>query len=197
MRLSNFRHSFFNMENEIWKPIFGFECYYEISNKGSIKSLDRVVPRGNSTLKIKGIIKKHHLNSRGYAVVDLEMNGKRKRYFIHRLVAFTFLENKLNKPNVNHKDSNPLNNTYSNLEWVTQCENMQHAVLFGNIKRSLSKEIILYIFKSEKRNFELNKDLGICKSTIGGIRRGERYSDITGYYSEKKYKGKHYLINDN
>lgn len=49
-----------------------------------------------------------------------------KSYLVHRLVAVCFIENPLNKEQVNHKDGNKLNNKVSNLEWVTSSENMIH-----------------------------------------------------------------------
>lgn len=63
----------------------------------------------------------------GYKQVCLFENGKRHYFSVHRLVALTFIPNSENKPQVNHIDGNKLNNTVSNLEWVTNAENMQHA----------------------------------------------------------------------
>ena len=45
----------------------------------------------------------------------------------HQIIALMFIPNPENKPYVNHIDGVTTNNAVSNLEWVTQSENMQHA----------------------------------------------------------------------
>lgn len=59
-------------------------------------------------------------------MVKLTINGKKKDYLVHRLVALTFLDNPFNLPQVNHKDKNKLNNSVSNLEWISIKDNMIH-----------------------------------------------------------------------
>jgi hypothetical protein len=69
--------------------------------------------------------KKACIDKHGYLKVGL--NDQNKKYFVHRLVALTYIENPDNKETVNHKDGNKLNNHISNLEWMTNKENLKHA----------------------------------------------------------------------
>lgn len=63
------------------------------------------------------------MTPRGYLMVSL----RGKSVTIHRLVAMAFISNPLSKPQVNHKDGNKTNNSYKNLEWVTNKENSRHS----------------------------------------------------------------------
>lgn len=93
---------------------------------------------------------KKSINKFGYNHIRLFKNGIRHNFQIHRLVAATYIENPLNKPQVNHIDGNKSNNHVSNLEWVTQSENIRHAINTGlkstfvheNARISCSKKII-------------------------------------------------------
>ena len=61
----------------------------------------------------------------GYLTVQLLNRGR--MILVHRLVALSFLENKENKPQVNHIDGDKTNNNLINLEWMTKSENQIHA----------------------------------------------------------------------
>ena len=104
---------------EIWKDIKGYEDVYKVSSYGRI--IRKPWERNYTEREIKPIIKKH-----GYAVVGLNVNSKCKHFYIHRLVAIAFLENTENKPQINHKDGNKINNNLENLEWATRGENQKH-----------------------------------------------------------------------
>lgn len=73
------------------------------------------------------------LDSQGYLRVDVSIAGIRHIIYPHCAVAELFVPNLENKPHVNHIDGNKTNNLKNNLEWVTNKENLQHAVKMGMI----------------------------------------------------------------
>jgi hypothetical protein len=76
-------------------------------------------------------------NGRGYKNVDICLNGKRQKSYIHRLVAEAFLPNPENKKTVNHINGIKSDNRLENLEWMTQSENIKHS--FDILKRQTPK----------------------------------------------------------
>lgn len=113
---------------EIWKDIKDYEGLYQVSNLGRVKSLNHIRKNGkNSKYMQKGKVLHKWISCCGYYQVVLSKNGKVKRLTIHRIVAQVFIPNTLNKPQVNHKDGNKLNNCVDNLEWCTRSENQLHA----------------------------------------------------------------------
>ena len=112
---------------EEWKDIQGFEGWYQISNYGNIKSLDRFSPgKNNSVRHLKGAFMKLNIDTNGYHIICLYKNKIRYDFKVHRLVAQTFIPNPDNLPEVNHIDGNKLNNHVDNLEWVTRQDNCIH-----------------------------------------------------------------------
>ena len=107
-----------NDDNEIWKPIKGYEKLYEVSNKGRIR---------NTRNKV---MKTYIINS-GYKAIKFTVNGKRTSHLIHRIVATTFLDNFESLPEVNHINENKLDNKVENLEWVSSAQNKQHSLKSG------------------------------------------------------------------
>ncbi len=112
---------------EIWKPILGFEGFYEVSNLGRIRSVDRVVTYSNGQKHLhKGCLLKPGVIQNNYLQVALCKDGVTKHFMVHRLVAETFLLNQDNLPQINHKDENPLNNIADNLEWCSSSYNINY-----------------------------------------------------------------------
>jgi hypothetical protein len=128
---------------EIWKSVNGYDGFYEVSNQGRVRSVNRVIIQPlkgvNTAFKYKSSILKGITDSGGYPLVGLSINRKHKSIRIHRLVAVAFLPNPENKKTVNHIDGNKQNNNDWNLEWATQLENNQHAINTGIGKRTSRK----------------------------------------------------------
>ena len=98
---------------EIWKDIKNYEGFYQVSNYGRIRSLNRIVKdtTKNRKQRIKGQILKNTDNGNGYQLVFLTKNSRRKNYYVHRLVAEHFISNPNNYKEINHKNFNKLDNS--------------------------------------------------------------------------------------
>lgn len=109
-------------DDEIWQDIAKCHGLYQVSNKGRIRSKEKMVEckNGKKFYKHSRIIKPTIINS-GYLIVNLHLsNGKLYHRLVHRLVAETFIPNPYNFEQVNHKDENKKNNNVENLEWCTR-----------------------------------------------------------------------------
>lgn len=114
------------------KPVFGYDGIYEIDDDGLIYSVSReYVSSSGKKCKVNGKLRKPINHSTGYCVITLSNNGKAKTHRYHRIVALSLIDNKDNKPFVNHIDGNKRNNHPSNLEWATEKDNSAHAVETG------------------------------------------------------------------
>lgn len=130
---------------EIWKEVKYFEDYYEVSNMGRVRSIDRYVEhKRHGVVLRKGNILKQYTDSGGYKYVNLHKDGKRKIYLVHRLVADAFIPNPNNYPCVNHKDENKTNNRVDNLEFCTQKYNTNYGTCIQRRAEKKSKPVLQY-----------------------------------------------------
>lgn len=106
------------MQTELFAIVDGFDGYL-VSNCGRVVSLKT------------GRELAWQIMPNGYAVVCLHKNNQRSRALVHRLVAKAFIDNPDSLPEVNHKDGDKLNNSVSNLEWMSREQNLRHAVDTG------------------------------------------------------------------
>lgn len=128
---------------EIWKPIPGYEGYYEASSLGRIRSLDRRVKctgkRGVFYMRKKGMIVKPEIDKGGYYQTSLSKDGEDHTKGTHVWVAMAHIPNPDNLPQVNHKDGNKQNNNIDNLEWCDASYNHLHAIETGLIKLDVTR----------------------------------------------------------
>lgn len=106
--------------HEEFRDIVGFEGRNQVSNFGRVLSIK--TPKAGWRDQII-----QPMNNLGYLVVDLRGKFHARCRKIHRLVATAFLANPDNLPDINHKDTNKLNNFYHNLEWSTTSHNVKHS----------------------------------------------------------------------
>lgn len=178
-------------------PIPGYEGLYSIRKNGTIIShytgKERVVTLGK----------------RGYFVVDLIKDKKRKNEKLHRLLAITFLPNPKSLPLVNHIDGNKLNNSLGNLEWCTTRENNLHAVKTGLRKPKYGssdrnggldeiKALVIHTFKkSHYGNTKMASEVNSTQPTVCLIRNGKRWPHFYRYSEDSISEEAESLKNSN
>lgn len=171
------------MSDEEWKsvPITEVAAFYEISDLGRVRSLDRIASGGRAGKGIRpyhGRIMRPRIGSRGYLSVYLRAAPFYRNVPVHRLVALAFIPNPLGLPEVNHIDCNKTNNRAANLEWVSRLGNHAHAVKSGLhmacIRKLSDQEVADIRALIGIRHAEIAKRYGVNTSTITRIINGLR-----------------------
>lgn len=160
-----------------WRDIPGYQGYYQVSNTGEVRSLDRVIYKSNGVAQLRrGRILPAKTNSDGYIFVRLSKESERRQFAVHILVAKAFVPGYFDGAEVNHKDYDRTNNYPDNLEWVTHEENVAHTIAGG---RHVSQ---IMDFSGERNpnygNRKLSKryasdpELAKAKQSRKGVRNG-------------------------
>lgn len=156
------------MENEKWKPVFGYEGLYEVSDLGRVRS------KYSGEWKVLKPAKNHN----GYLFVNLKRDSRQKNFYLHRLVADAFIPNdNIFNTEVNHINEIKSDNRASNLEWCDRSYNLAYNGLryrrpHPNYRRNAIKELYEPNI-SYRQNIELLKENGIScsKSTLQKLRK--------------------------
>lgn len=127
-----------DLPNEVWKNVEGYEKYYMVSNLGRVKSKDRYVINNKTPQFKPSKILRQRVDWIGYLDIMFCVNKSTKRFKVHRLVASSFVNNKDNKPQVNHLNENKKDNRVENLQWCTSKENLE----YNNLRKRASKKRI-------------------------------------------------------
>lgn len=171
-----------DLENEIWKPVKGYEWKYEISNLGRVKSL------------FTGLLLKPARQSNGYYSLFLSKNGKKKSFYLHRLVYEAFhgsipkweaTAKGDERLEINHKDEDPSNNCLDNLELVTCRQNNNYGT--HNERSGKNREKKVYQYNSD---YEL---VGIWDSTKKSVSGGFNQGAVSACCRGKKLKYKGFI----
>jgi hypothetical protein len=113
----------------MFKPVPGWEGFYEVNEIGQVRSIARVVTRSDGSVQTwRSRLMRPMLSSSGYLLVRLSRPGKRECARVHRIVAQAFIPNPDDLPEVNHLNGVRSDPRATNLEWVTPSGNRFHAV---------------------------------------------------------------------
>jgi len=178
---------------EEWKPVVGYEGYYEVSNLGNVRSIDRLDSRG---WRRKGHPCSLVTRSDNRITVALCRENTVRARLVHRLVADAFLPNPNNYPQINHKDFDPTNNRVDNLEWCTAKYNVNYSI--DNVLASIRENICVPVRQLDKDGNEVarfgsiteaERVTGICGANISGVIRKTVLTNKNGGKTTRKTAG--------
>lgn len=156
------------MENEKWKPVFGYSGLYEVSSFGRVRS------RYSGEWKVMKPAKNH----KGYLFVNLKRDGRQKNFYLHRLVAQAFIENdNIFNTEINHINEIKSDNRVSNLEYCDRSYNLAYNGLrYRRPHPKYRRDKVKDLYDpnlSYRQNIELLKENGIScsKSTLQKLRK--------------------------
>jgi uncharacterized protein YerC len=175
------------MSNEVWKDIAGYEGIYQVSNMGRVRSL----PHTRIELKGRKKGKQNHyslrilrpnMGNRGYYAVVLNKDGKRARWEVHRLVARTFLGPLPDNYHTHHVNGNSADNRLENLVYLSASEHMHLTHRGENCHKAILTEADVFEVRRLLDAGHIQKEIaamyGVCRSTIGEIKRGKSWAHI-------------------
>lgn len=179
----------YEMDNVLSCPIYinGEISNYLIQSNG-------VIVASKSGIKMAGGI-----DYDGYHIIALTHKKKRYTRKYHRLVAEAFIPNPSNKPEVNHKDGNNLNNRVDNLEWVYSHNNTHHAsergLRYGLYDESIIHEVCGLLESNMYSIKEIAIMTGVKEVEIRRVLNGCRWVSVSSKYDLSKYiKAEHKYI---
>lgn len=188
-----------NLESEEWKWVKEFEGYYQVSNKGRIKSVERWTINKNGFKSFRRErIRKIKITRYGYCELNLYKEGKSTSIRIHRVEIEAFMGYNFKEPISNHKNSVRSDNDLKNLESCTSQYNNEYKYKVGGYtfpkgeKNKLSKPIIVVYPDGSKEHItgilETSRRLGFPKTCIRRVLCNEResYKGHTFIYDEQQ-----------
>lgn len=123
--------TYIQVDPETWKPIPGYEGYYEVSDHGRVRSVDRELWNGVAYYTRKGQNLALSTPNHGYLTVGLCRGSKHRSFLVHRLVLSAFVGEAPVGTEGCHNDGDCTNNRLENLRWDTRSENLYDRVRHG------------------------------------------------------------------
>lgn len=170
------------MDIEFWKTIPGYEGLYKASTQGRVKSLDRESTYNGITKNLKGKVLKTRKATQDRLYVDLHKDRKIKRFYIHELVALTFISERPKGYDICHINGNNQDNRLENLRYDTRSQNQidiyRQGKKHGLGKLSLKQviEIRQLYATGEYTHYELAKKYNVSKNTTQRVVKRKSFS---------------------
>lgn len=168
---------------EHWRPVVGYEPFYEVSDHGRVRSLDRIDARGQMR---RGVLRSCYVDAKGsgYRCVTLSMNGKAKKFTVHTLVLEAFVGPRPTSEHEGcHEDGRRDNAALSNLSWGTAVENWADKWRHGtatageqSVGSILTAEEVTWIRESAQSSLALAPVFGVASSTIRAVRLRQNWA---------------------
>ena len=175
-----------------WKPIAGYESLYEVSDDGRVRSLDHwTVAKNGKKRFFHGRVLRNYVDKFGYNHVVLHRDDIRERFGVHAIVAEAFIGPRPEGFHCCHNDSDPTNNTPTNLRWDTQSGNFSDKVDNGtsvrgtaNPKAKLSeieaRFIRHWVSTGRWSQKTIAKVFGVGQTTVSSIKNGTTWGWLEG-----------------
>ena len=179
-----------------WRPIPGYEGYYDVSSCGSVRAHPRTGEYkgrwGRTAMNFSGGVKKQTKAPAGYCYVSLKLPDQPPRKcYVHRLVMLAFVGGVPDGAQVNHLDGNKENNAVENLEYCTPLQNLRHCIDVlgkkrGESKASKLKEADIPAIRSDPRTLkEIAKDYGVTLQAIWMVKKRKNWNHVPGTGQEQ------------
>lgn len=160
-----------------WRAIPGYEGYYEVSDTGLIRSLDRMVKRGNGHFRMQGRVLRAGVRDDGHLQVPLSVDGQQANCKVHRAVLIAFVGPPPSEASAScHVDGNPANNNLANLYWGDRSTNSVDMVRHG-VHNNARKTECKNGHRFTPENTINNKGKRTCRECNDGWQRRYRERD--------------------
>jgi len=180
-------------EVEEWRAVVGYEGLYEVSDRGRVRSLERVAHRigkygSRSDFRVAAkFLKISPAGKSGHVCVHLWKDAVGRTFLVHRLVLDAFVGVRSGDCECRHLNGNPKDNRLVNLAWGTRAENMadrtrlgEHNPHLGEARPNtvLTRDTVLRIRRLKAEGWggsKIARSMGINVNTVFSILRGKAW----------------------
>lgn len=176
--------------NEEWRPVVGFEGYYEVSSLGRVRSVDRLVSVkgrwGQEYRTYAGkVLAPQPTGTAKYLSVAIGRENRFVRRLIHTLVLHAFAGPPEPGDEARHLNCDNLDNRAENLAWGSRKTNREDSRREGTLavgeriaQHKLTQEEVLAVRAMSGRHEDIAGQFGVSRTQISRIKRKENWRHV-------------------